>query len=192
MPDWEINGIKGNGQVPSVVNSKRGSLIILGTASNMWEDFFEALKIDGGADLMCLNLAPCFFRQQIEDKKISIHHWVSVHPEFFEIADCYLLGEPWKHSTVSTKRTDYVWGVSSEGSSGAFACRIALALGYKKVILCGIPMDNRPHIYDMPETKLPWAEQDHCRSSWEWSKANEFQGRVKSMSGWTKELLGRP
>jgi hypothetical protein len=188
MPYEKINGVYCN-----IVNDivKRGHLIILGTAENMWEDFEEANKKFPGADLMMLNLAPCFFRPQIEFKKIYIHHWVSLHPEFFELSDCYLLsGMVIRHSTIKTPRVDYVWDVKQEGSTGAFATRIALAMGYEKVILCGIPMDGRKHIYDMPGTKLDWAEQDHCRESWIFSKENEFAGRVTSMSGWTKGLLG--
>jgi hypothetical protein len=57
-------------------------------------------------------------------------------------------------------------------------------LGYNKVVLIGCPMDtgsieNKAKSYSV------------FRKGWLYFKS-DLVGKVKSMSGWTKELLGEP
>jgi hypothetical protein len=190
VADWIINGIRGLGTPPDCVNQKSGELIVLGSAACIWEDYYKARKIFPGADLMTINLTACFWFQKLCDKAIYIHHWASLDPAFFELRDAYLLGETWTHCITKTPRVDHRWNVKADGSSGLFGVRVGLGLGYQKIILAGIPMTPMPHLYDFPETRLDWPDQSHVRDSWLWSVENEFQGRVKSCSGWSRELLG--
>ena len=71
------------------------------------------------------------------------------------------------------------------GSSSLLGAKAALfKLGYDKVVLVGCPMDvgnveNKKKSYTM------------FQKGWLYFK-KDLAGKVKSMSGWTKELLGEP
>lgn len=74
------------------------------------------------------------------------------------------------------------------GSSGIYGVDVALhVLGARRVVLCGIPLDNRVHLY----RGEPWTEARGHRLTWE-RALHELRPRVRSMSGWTQELLGAP
>jgi hypothetical protein len=61
-------------------------------------------------------------------------------------------------------------------------------LSINKVVLAGIPMTNAAGHYD--ETG-DWNEAHKYQREWK-EKVKVLEGRVKSMSGWTQELLGAP
>lgn len=68
------------------------------------------------------------------------------------------------------------------GSSALLGAIAAMSFGYKKIVLCGCPLEGvnpKQSSYAM------------FRKGWTVHK-NEVIGKVKSMSGWTKELLGEP
>jgi len=74
------------------------------------------------------------------------------------------------------------------GSSGLFAARVGLeVLKYERVVLCGIPMEATAH-FNRPE---PWADAIPSRQGW-LEALPVLKGKVFSMSGWTRELLGAP
>jgi hypothetical protein len=86
----------------------------------------------------------------------------------------------------------------SEGSSGLLAVQVALELGLRAV-LCGIPMDRRPHFQGSTaegpfQTEYPESDRQKLqgfRGVWE-SEMSRLQGCVRSMSGWTCDVLGSP
>lgn len=74
------------------------------------------------------------------------------------------------------------------GGSGLFACKLAIELGFEKIVLCGIPMTREgAHFFD----ERPWKDAEKYRSAW-LKHASTLDNQVKSMSGWTMELLGKP
>ncbi len=75
------------------------------------------------------------------------------------------------------------WG----GSSGLFCVTVARELGFERIVLCGVPMDVRPH-FDRPKD---WTDAMHYRRHWE-KRAYEFKPFARSMSGWSSEFLGKP
>lgn len=75
----------------------------------------------------------------------------------------------------------------SSGSSGLFGVGVALELGASRVVLAGVPIDVRPHFFDAE----PWTCFSDYRGVWE-GRADRLRGRVYSMSGWTRDLLGAP
>lgn len=68
------------------------------------------------------------------------------------------------------------------GSSALTGALAAIRLGYERIILCGCPLTG-----NAPEGN-PY---EAFRPGWE-AKKDELIGKVKSMSGWTRELLGGP
>lgn len=75
------------------------------------------------------------------------------------------------------------------GSSGLFAAQIALAkLGARGVVLCGCPLDaDRAHFFNA----RPWTDADIFRRGFE-AALPVIRDTVRSMSGWTRDLLGAP
>lgn len=133
--------------------------------------------------------------------------WCSLHPQNFTLKKWLekRTGPPaariFGHSEATSKAvmsgrcpdgiefTDYQFpGQHRSGSSGLFAAKVALIdLGFDRAVLCGVPMDPRPHFFD----RDPWTSADGFRSAW-LSVPQEYRDRMRSMSGWTLVLLGAP
>jgi len=84
---------------------------------------------------------------------------------------------------------DVIWPLVApsplSGSSAFLGCQVAVGLGYKKIILCGCPMigSNQSGKKRRYETfQLGWIKFAPI----------VLEGKVRSMSGWTKEFLGCP
>lgn len=75
------------------------------------------------------------------------------------------------------------------GSSGHFALKVALQdLGFDKAVLCGIPMNAEGRHFFNPR---PWKVAHAYQQAWV-DTLPLIKDRVRSMSGWTAELLGKP
>jgi len=75
-----------------------------------------------------------------------------------------------------------------QGSSGLFMTKIALEVGFKYNILCGVPMDvDADHI----TRHLPWHSAPGFVRGWT-KHMIELKPYVRSMSGWTQQQLGEP
>lgn len=78
------------------------------------------------------------------------------------------------------------------GSSAMFAALAGLAMGYKKIVLAGCPLDTGGHWYfePTPETLGPiWLGVDFA--AWMDFSLNGSADRVRSMSGYTGYILGK-
>ena len=80
-------------------------------------------------------------------------------------------------------------GQTGTGSSGLFALKVALVdLGFDRAVLCGVPISEMAgHVTNGPV----WSDAPHYREAWT-EAAPEIIGRARSMSGWTRDLLGAP
>lgn len=81
---------------------------------------------------------------------------------------------------------------NSGGSSGLHAVELAMEIGYEKIILCGMPLDGQQRVRSLDGIAV---EGVCAYASYQdgWNKLlPEMHGRVRSMSGWTKGLLGKP
>ena len=76
------------------------------------------------------------------------------------------------------------------GSSGLLAVTVAKHLGATAAVCCGILLDRLQGHYDSPEK--PWRDASNYRHGWTNHKDSGDLANVKSMSGWTAELLGEP
>ena len=172
-------------------------LAIIGSAVNFFDDFIELVRLKGVMDNMGINDIPCYF-------DIQYKHWVSLHPERFQFWKplCgYRIesdGQEKKLKTTSKVQThghekwpevDQVWSFPPGGSSGLFAVRVALALGYQEVYLCGVPMDATPRFTQTHSPRKPDYGISEGIQYWE-DSLPFLRGRVFSMSGRTKQLLG--
>jgi len=68
------------------------------------------------------------------------------------------------------------------GSSALLGTLAAIRLGYKRIILCGCPLTGK---------NAAGGDYENFRKGWA-AKGSKLQDRVRSMSGWTAEFLGKP
>lgn len=126
--------------------------------------------------------------------------WVSLHRDKMgpwrarrerrghPVAKCHVV-TPGEHE----RRFDLVTesrfpGMSRDGSSGMFTAKVALCdLGFDRVVLCGVPLTRTPHFFPTQ----PWSAALGYRKTWS-SIPEEYRARMRSMSGWTRVLLGSP
>jgi hypothetical protein len=97
--------------------------------------------------------------------------------------------------------------VSTGATSAAKAARMMLALGYEPVVLCGCPLDGSGYFSGESQkgVRIPHdcrragdpVENEHrtiigYREKFRKLAEREFKGKVFSMSGLTRDLLGEP
>ncbi len=78
--------------------------------------------------------------------------------------------------------------LTSSASSGIFAAKVALEDGHDRVILAGIPMDREAGHFTRGKE---WAQRDSFTLGFEIAVPHLLD-RVKSMSGYTRKILGAP
>lgn len=126
--------------------------IIIGSSRSWAKDYSSFLKSFPGIkfDIIAINKAMIFVE--------NIDHWCSKHPTSYHDAkwDLIRLGKGWEnnfkiHSSkipsdkskeVNWKRfVDYIWEVYiTRGSSAMFAAGVALGMGYRGIITCGVEL----------------------------------------------------
>lgn len=165
-------------------------ILITGSAKCLYDDIKEARKSYPSAPIMAINESGIWLDENIE-------HWFSFHGES-------LLG--WKAQrdarfgnkdivlhTIKGRSSGPItaWSFSLGGSSALGAVLVALALGYSPVILCGCPLDNSGYIHGNSKLNSNFLNEVSGPEEKRWlSHIEYFNGRVKSMSGRTKEWLG--
>lgn len=137
----------------------------------------------------------------------DIDYWVTLHPEKFKawqdlrakaghntdyIAVCHEGNTPFgprDHLPRIDKITDYRYpGMTGSGSSGLLAVKVAQDEGFNRIVLAGVPMQvNQAHFFD----GRPWDEHWQFVEAWKIARSH-LELNVRSMSGWTQELLGAP
>lgn len=138
--------------------------------------------------------------------------WVSMHPRYFVTKNWHrdrirrgysepkrILAPPVMEKEVlaspyplmrRVEFSDQYFPESPGGSSGLFAAKVALIdLGFDLAVLCGIPMTVRPHFWD--DKKVDWHVAHQYQRAWTKIPA-QYRDRMRSMSGWTRVLLGAP
>jgi len=160
----------------------------MGGGRTVWDDFAKVRPWKG--EIMAVNDVGAHLHD-------VVRHWVTLHPEYmpgwrtFREKHLYGSGQPtMRHSHKVAQDIDVVWKVGNVGgTSGLFATFIALMLGYNEIVLAGLPMTNDGHYFDSP-----WYTTDREDKAvalvWRQARDNIFAGRVKSLSGRTREWLG--
>lgn len=161
--------------------------IVLGGAVGVWGELEVALTLDPSSKIIATNDAGVHCPRNIDA-------WATLHPEKFH---------DWQKTRCEYGRnTDYKsfsidlthpWEKVKDkwaGSSGLFAAQIALEhLGATGVILCGCPMtETGRHFFDKNNA---WSDAEVYRKGFQ-AALPVIREKVRSMSGWTQELLGAP
>lgn len=126
------------------------------------------------------------------------HYWATLHPERVpkELAERRRSGLPdpiaiYTYNKRIPKGIDLPYHVVDlkGGSSGLLGVMVALEVADKAVV-CGVPLDPRQPHYRRPK-KQGWPPATMYRIAWK-QVHSKLKDRVRSMSGWTRELLGEP
>lgn len=163
--------------------------ICLGGAQSVWSELEQAKALIGDRPHIvgCCNFAGIAYPGHLD-------FWATLHPERFQ---------PWRDERAAKGlNTDYrafIYTIKDQsagevlpyrwyGSSGLYMAQVALeAMGCDGVILCGVPMDDTGgHIHH----GHVWDHAHHYRAAFERAKAENAP--IRSMSGWSADLFGRP
>lgn len=168
--------------------------VVLGTAPCMWDDL---RRTPAGLDVVAVNRAGWLYLEPIA-------LWVSIHGagNLAHIEKRRELGadmnfDAYGNFANNEESGDVIrWNrPNGGGSSSLFATRIALELGYERVVLAGVPLEGQATLVDADGTEF--VEEPSAlgfgvyRRGWEKAR-DEIGEHVRSMSGWTRETFGEP
>lgn len=189
------------------------SALVIGCSANVWDDVETAMRLG-----VMYNAIYCV-------KQIGIYYpgkfdvWATLHPEAMDAyeAERHAKGLPNGYEIVAppkgelsvdhackgniARRVSYLWpgaGSNASASSGIYGAKVALADGFERIVLAGIPMTPEGGHF-LPESKNTQGQ----KRGKVWSGHSAFvcgmndslprlKGKVKSMSGYTKQVLGEP
>lgn len=163
-----------------------GEILIAGTARCVWEDMNgvpEPNAVMTVNDMVMYWPGPVKFAYSHDEKQLI--HWKEgrrrCHTNAYGPVGSLHTIEPCRVSGI------HAWPFPGMGSSSLGACYVALAMGYDSVVLAGCPLDDTGHFYDPPRMKSNFTREAPTDI---WQKAAQiFQGRVRSLSGRSREIL---
>lgn len=189
---------------PEIAGTYSGSLVICGDAKCVWDDL-EAYgcRLDQGRgkvgkeghDFMVINKLGETYPGRIE-------HWYSNEPNLLEKFvngrrfEYSMEFDPPQHTHSCNRGAKWLWPYGGHGTSGLGAILTGLGLGYDKIVLCGMPLDDGPHNGEPHWRKCRFetsevSDQVNGKPDAHWQRAMEhaFEGKVSSMSGRTEKWL---
>lgn len=162
--------------------------VVLGGADCVWCDLDAAMRLGRIDVVVAVNHAGRDYRGRVD-------HWATFHPELLptwiearralhlpDVSSFWSVTPRKGHPELPLSIVED-WG----GSSGLIGAQVALMVA-SHVVLCGVPLDPDAAHFDKAGR---WDEALRHRKTWE-RRAKSLDRRVRSMSGWTAELLGRP
>jgi hypothetical protein len=166
------------------------SALLLGDASCVEADTEAALKLFTPDVVGATNNIGVYWPGTID-------HWFTLHPaaceDWIGIYDARSrreragLNRPVTWSYKAWRGVDHVrqdWA----GSTGLFGVKCLLEIGCERIVLAGVPMQAEfAHYY----TPFQWKQANLYHKAWK-ARLSEIAPYVRSMNGWTRELLGAP
>ena len=166
--------------------------LVLGGANTVWADVQAALEIGEYSSVVGCNDVGIVW-PGVMDAWVSLHGynlraWANRRQSKGLPPHAALYGHA--EAPAVTHVTPYKFpGQDHSGSSGLFALKVALIdLGFDRAVLCGIPMSPEGNHFFDPRA---WEGAGHHQIAW-LECQSQIKDRVRSMSGWTANLLGRP
>ena len=177
---------------PSTSFHYSGPVLVCGSAACLYDDIEQARDRYPDTPIIAVNGAA---------KLVSAIAIYTKHPERFISrrwleAQRFFFGDGASvHADVrATSRpvcVEYWWsGLWGGGSSAWDARKLASALGFELVILCGCPLVAGPHVGSLSFASFMHREDIVEEFRCQIEADSEWHEGVCSMSGWTRELLG--
>lgn len=195
---WCVHQVRGWDLRPPPLAGSRtsGHLIVLAGGRCVWDDWLQAKRLGFQGDLMAVNDVGCYIHDQLA-------HWVSLHKEYFPYWTFWRRNHAYNtpvrhtHAHVSVKRNipevDIWWDLEFPGGSSAMlAVLVGLAIGYDRILLCGVPLNRDGHFFEPPWQKSPEIDNYPDQIVWQMQREKTFENKVRSMSGKTQTWLGPP
>lgn len=159
--------------------------LILGSAITLWDDIDAALDLSEFDVVVAANEAGVAWSGILDA-------WVTLHPDEMaaRIKRRQQRGYPDARVIVDHWQVEYKFkGQRQSGSSGLFAVKYALVdMAVDRAVCCGIPIEVESGRID---GKSSWPAAPVFKQGWEQSLPH-LKDKVRSMSGWTSRLLGKP
>lgn len=173
--------------------------LVVGCAANVWREVDEAQSIGSFDRVYCVKLAGVHWAE-------GYFIWCTLHPEFMdkyesERRDLGMSGEyeivaPLENEVGGhgkkgriARRVSYRYkGMNASASSGIYAAKVALDDGFNRVVLAGVPLQQDGGHFTRGK---PWMQVDSFTGGFEQSVPH-MKGKVRSMSGLTRDVLGYP
>lgn len=178
---------------PGLAREARGVItLVLGSAECLWPDIVAARELIGDRDF---RVVAC--NAAIYEWPGKLDHVATMHPENLRVWENQRAARGYPDGYETWTRP-YPFGLKDReklcdhllagwaGSSGLLALGVAIETGGTRNLLCGIPMDQRPH-FDAGA----WRAAGTYRERW-LELADELRKTTRSLSGWTRDLLGPP
>lgn len=163
--------------------------IVIGGGANVWQELEALGNIKDSASIIAINDAGYAYPGKL-DLWVTLHPqkmpaWIQKRKESGFNMDFITVGHGEKPQF--TDEVSLCWRSEgrASGSSGLYACQVALKKSFEEVILCGVPMNGDKNIFRGKE----WHDFVGYRQAWK-EHVDKLKGKVYSQSGWTKELLG--
>lgn len=192
--------------LPTIAGQYSGkSVVVCADAACIWDDLerFGARSDEGsgqvakpGWDFMTVNKMVEVFPGRIE-------HCYSNEPQTlirFIAARRHEYAREFSgpmHSHSISAGCNWKWPFGGFGTSGLGATLVALCLGYDRVVLCGMPLDNSGHNGEPHWRRCHFETSESAGDvvtgedgHWKMARQIAFEGKVKSMSGRTMKWLG--
>lgn len=191
---WEYLGITGGGDTPPpVFNNFKGSILIIGPARNVWDDLKNIEEYDV-QQVMTVNMMTALY-------PFPVDHHVSLDKNVARtVRTCRerFIDENFFYShTQEYEDGSIPWYIDHQGgTTGLFAVLVAVCLGFRKIILAGVPLSNEGYFYYPPDFKVRnWCKYDErsIRIAWvEQIQKGSWSNMVRSCSGRTASFFGKP
>lgn len=184
-----------------------GMLLVLGCGRCLWDDLarLEAIlpayhlprdwdraqkrpggRRAAGLAVMATNRAGLLYPGPID-------HWTGYADLIWHLQQARARMDPNKmhlHSTTPYPKV-FWWQIKRSGGTVAMlAAKMGLDLGYTRVILAGCPLDNSGYFYGPPAGSAYFINLA-VHALWQ-AMAPDLEGRVRSLSGFTRQWLGAP
>ena len=171
-------------------------LLIVGDSTHVLDDLAAFIEIcPDGFDTMAINYSTKIIPWDIQHFIAGDSHMVDMQKIAQELPE-ECLKHCWNPNSIGFNvrwlrngRTGW------NGTTANLGIKIGIALGYTRIVLAGIPMDDSGNWYCkfLPENDVK-QNKKHTNHLWKW---NEIASRpisrlLRSMSGNTAELLGTP
>jgi hypothetical protein len=175
-------------------------VLIVGDAKGVWDDLKRFYKLQVPHDTMCINHMGMAFSKM----NLKFEHFLAgdAHrKQEQKIAQSLngTLKHCWNPGCGEENGYDVRWVKQDRrgwsGTTATLGVKIAIALDYVRIVLAGIPMDKSGHWYDK------WLDVDDVKRQskhtahlhyWVEMATRPLGQFIRSMSGNTKDLFGKP
>lgn len=192
---------------PEYPKRHAGPVLVAGSAPCLFDDVLRARLLHDDAPIMALNEAAAAMEHI--DHLVVGHYYKA--PQFMALREERWPGRPAytghacdEPGRIQVPCIDHWWTDAKGQATVAWvAVRIARAMGFEEIILCGCPLDTSGYWNDgqthLEDEGTPRVGHDNShpttrryRERFEHYARTEPGAPVRSMSGWTRDLLGAP